>query len=226
MEIIKEQFETLKNYEEYISEDVLNQINTMLLNYTDDHYDEIMDKIMEAYQEIHESSESEEYGETDSDDDTENTKEVKKELIDASNNMPEFFYGNYALHIDLFYNEHKLETLLDTGAMINILYEDVAEKLGIMDKVFREKTSIRGIGNVAIECIGFVPKLVLKIGEKDFVLGNVKILKRDKKVDTDMIIGLSTMFYYGAVLDLKNRNIRFNEDEIPLKLYDASISPN
>jgi hypothetical protein len=224
MEVIQAQLNTISLYDDYIPEELMNEIKQLASKeYSEENYVKILEKIAEAYIEI---ERSEEYESESEDSDEGNTKEVKRVFRETADSLPEFFYGSYALHIDVEYREHKLETLVDTGAMVNILYEDVAEKMGVLDGLFREKTSIRGIGNSSSECIGFIPKLLVKFGEREFVLANVKVLKREKKNGTDMIIGLSTMFYYGAILDLKNRKIKFNDEEIPIKVYDASVIPS
>ena len=231
MEILREQFNEIKNYKEILPKDYFDTVNDLiedkLTKNTPENYNDIINLLMELNKVIQKTNKNEESIE----DILQN--ELEFELDTLLETMPEYFYGSYSIHLPLVIESEnvgvgdvKLEALIDTGAQINTINYDVVEKLGMLHKIYKQKTTLLGVGSQVSE--GFIPKLIIKLGDgTELIVPRVIVLKQtDKSLKNDMILGINTMFYYGFNLDLKNRKLTIDNKELEIKLVDTQAKNN
>ena len=143
-------------------------------------------------------------------------KEEKMKLIianrlKADEIIPESYISIPLLKIGVMINNVKVIALVDTGAMITMTSESIANKCGISNLIDTEyQTVISGAGG-SEKTIGTVNFIDMMVGE--FSLPTT--LRIAKERISDMIIGLDVMTKYRAMVDLGNRCLIIQDKKIP-----------
>ena len=241
MEVLREQFNEIKNYKDIFPKDYFDMMNSLieykLSKDTPESYNDTITLLMELnnlLENTNKSSNKENSIKDVLEEEEDSIEDILQdelgfEVETLYETMPEYFYGAYSIHLPLAITSEnvgvgdvKLEALIDTGAQVNTINYDIVEKLGMLHRIYRQKTKLIGVGSQESE--GFIPKLTIKLGNgTELIIPRVLVLKRnpDKHLESDMIIGINTMFYYGFNLDLKNRKLTIDEKELEIKLVDS-----
>ncbi len=245
MEVLREQFNEIQNYKNMLPNEYFDMMNNLIKDNlskdTPESFNDTITLLMELNSLLKNTEQTNNIAQSEKksikdvlEEEEESIEDILQEELEFEvetlyETMPEYFYGAYSIHLPLAITSEnvgvgdiKLEALIDTGAQTNIIYYDVVEKLGMIHKIYRQKMKLIGVGSQESE--GFIPRLAIKLGNsKELIIPRVLVLKRnpDKHLESDMIIGINTMFYYGFNLNLKDRKLTIDEKELEIKLVDS-----
>jgi hypothetical protein len=126
-----------------------------------------------------------------------------------------------------------VKCILDTGAEVNIMTQDIANELGLQDYIDTNYVSnIQGVGGSG-RIVGYLPYVVFNIGSFE-LKSNFMILDNSNKKNESLsksnedaksknkyiLFGMSFMMFYGMELNFKQRKLTISGHEIDMIIDD------
>ncbi len=126
--------------------------------------------------------------------------------------IPEVFFKNNLYQIDCQINGHEFQPLIDTGAAISVISEELAEKCGLTDLIdYRVSGELMGVGR---------QKVTGRIWLVDAIINDHAVpisLTVCKNFDMGMLIGLDLLNAHGCQIDLQRKVLTISGIEV--KMY-------
>lgn len=140
---------------------------------------------------------------------SEKEERIIKNLEKAFTQIPESFIKVDMLYIPCQINGIDMKAFIDTGAQMSIMSQDIAVICGV-DQIIDNKYKGEAIGVGKSKIIGKIHLLDI------IVRGNIlpcsfTILENNS---LDLILGLDMLLSHGCILDLKQRKLIINDNEI------------
>ncbi|AYV78854.1 MAG: hypothetical protein Edafosvirus39_7 [Edafosvirus sp.] len=137
--------------------------------------------------------------------------DMEKYWLLAETNIPGMIFNRSSIHIMIKIGNTDIKCCIDTGAECNIISEALATKLNLPHLLDNTVEGvISGVGES--KTIGIIPYIEIKIGDVSYA---TTFTVMENKL-FDMIIGMTFLFYYDAVIDLKKRIINIKGKDVKL----------
>lgn len=146
-------------------------------------------------------------------------KDIDENMQMAYEHMPEVFYQIHMLFINLEIEKTKIVALVDTGAQMTIISEDLAKKCGIFRLCDTRRSGIaKGVGTSKI--LGVIHAAQMKIGDR-YIMCKISVIENN---DIGFIFGLDNMRSHRCSINLAKFTLDFPDAGISINfLSDGEI---
>lgn len=119
--------------------------------------------------------------------------------------QPSIFTGDRGmLHVACEIGEHEIDMLVDTGAQMSVISEQLAAQLGLLSNLDRRhQGTANGVGQVKI--LGKVWNVLVKLGHVEFSL-NFSVLSTQQPI---ILLGLDLMREFKCLVDMERNCLVF-----------------